>query len=50
MILNSYYQTMLLHQLFSKTNMAYPFNSADAPVTGTSPQVQAIIQAIKDKK
>jgi hypothetical protein len=30
--------------------MTYPFNPENAPVTGTSPQVQAILQAIKDKK
>jgi hypothetical protein len=30
--------------------MAYPFNPENAPVTGTSPQVKAILQAIKDKK
>ena len=50
MTLNSYYQTLFQLQLFSKTNMATTFNPENAPVTGTSPQVQAIIQAIKDKK
>jgi hypothetical protein len=30
--------------------MAHPFNPENAPVTGTSPQVQAILQAIQDKK
>lgn len=50
MILNSYYQILFQHRLFSKTNMATSFNPENAPVTGTSPQVQAIIQAIKDKK
>ena len=50
MILKCYYQTLFQLQLFSKTNMAYPFNPENAPVTGTSPQVQAILQAIKDKK
>jgi hypothetical protein len=30
--------------------MALPFNPENAPSTGNSQQVQAIIQAIKDKK
>ena len=30
--------------------MAYSFNPENAPVTGTSPQVKAILQSIKDKK
>ena len=50
MILSFYYLMIQQHQLFSKTNMATTFNPENAPVTGTSPQVQAIIQAIKDKK
>ena len=48
--MNSYYQTFFKLQLYSKTNMANTFNPGSAPATGTSPQVQAIIQAIKDKK
>lgn len=48
--MNSYYQTLVQLQLFSKTNMANTFNPENAPVTGTSPQVQAIIQSIKEKK
>jgi hypothetical protein len=50
MILKSYYQTLFQLQLFSKTNMIQVFNPENAPVTGTSPQVQAITQAIKEKK
>jgi hypothetical protein len=30
--------------------MATTFNPENAPVKGTSPQVQAIIQSIKEKK
>lgn len=48
--MSSYYQTLFQHQLFSKTNMATTFNPENAPVTGTSTQVQAIIQSIKEKK
>jgi hypothetical protein len=48
--MNSYYQTLFHLQLYSKTNMANTFNTGSAPATGTSQQVQEILQTIKDKK
>lgn len=50
MTMSFYYQAFFQHQFYSKTNMANTFNPENAPVTGTSPQVQAIIQSIKEKK